>query len=46
MIPRFPLRFTKWLNPNENPFSATSEHLLWFAEFVKQAEKGERNGQR
>jgi len=40
MIPRFPLRFALWLNPGESPFKMDTEHLLWFAEFIKQAEKG------
>lgn len=46
MIPRFPPRFALWLNPNENPFTMDSEQLLWFAELVKQAEKGSSNGKR
>ena len=46
MIPRFPLRFALWLNPGESPFKMNAEHLLWFAEFIKQAEKGSSNGKR
>lgn len=46
MIPRFPPRFALWLNPDENPFTMDTEQLLWFAELVKQAEKGNKNGSR
>lgn len=46
MIPRFPPRFALWLNPDENPFKMDTEQLLWFAELVKQAEKGSKNGKR
>jgi hypothetical protein len=44
MIPRFPPRFALWLNPDENPFKMDTEQLLWFAELIKQAEKGSKNG--
>ena len=46
MIPRFPPRFALWLNPDENPFKMDTEQLLWFAELIKQAEKGSSNGKR
>jgi hypothetical protein len=40
-ISRFPKRFSKWLNPGENPFKAEQDTLIWFAKFVKEEEKYE-----
>jgi hypothetical protein len=41
ILPRMPPRFTHWLCAGENPFKLNSDQLLWFAAFVKEAERTE-----
>jgi hypothetical protein len=39
ILPRLPERFAHWLCAGENPFKLNHDQLLWFAAFVKKAER-------
>lgn len=41
ILPRMPSRFAHWLCAGEDPFLLSSDQLLWFAAFVKEAERTE-----